>query len=367
MEGNGEGKGSSCWEAPDLNGRAEKVSNKIIPSCCRKAMAALPEADAKLHATVVSGWFSGHRCCSDKMNKPLYYNNPMWPGEAHSMKVDEILYQGKSDYQDILIFKSTIYGKVLVLDGIVQLTEKDECAYQEMIAHLPLCSIPSPKNVCSLFSKRFFCIHMCDIVDHETFVLFRVLVIGGGDGGVLREISRHSSVEHIDICEIDVLVIDVCKKFFPALSIGFEDPRVRLHVGDAVEFLHNADEGTYDAIIVDSSDPIGPAQELVEKPFFENIARALRPGGILCNQAESMWLHTHLIQDMLSICRNVFKGSVHYAWTSVPTYPSGAIGFLLCSTDGPPVDFLNPVNPIENLAQVGKPKRELRFYNSEVG
>eukprot|EP00494_Astrolonche_serrata_P008639 UN08683 len=108
--------------------------------------------------------------------------------------------------------------------------------------------------------------------------------------------------------------------------LDFEDPRVRLHVGDAVEFLRNSPEGTYDAIIVDSSDPIGPAQELVEKPFFETIARALRPGGVLCNQAESMWLHTHLIQDMLSICCETFKGSVHYAWASVPTYSSGAIG-----------------------------------------
>jgi spermidine synthase len=191
-----------------------------------------------------------------------------------------------------------------VLDGIVQLTDKDECAYQEMITHLPLCSIPSPK---------------------------KVLVIGGGDGGVLREISRHGSVESIDICEIDQLVIDVCKDFFPQLSVGFEDPRVQLHVGDAVEFLRNAPEGTYDAIIVDSSDPIGPAQELVEKPFFDTIARALRPGGVLCNQAESMWLHTHLIQDMLSICRETFKGSVHYAWTSVPTYPRFFTLFIVYS------------------------------------
>ncbi|KAH7557774.1 hypothetical protein JRO89_XS11G0218500 [Xanthoceras sorbifolium] len=113
----------------------------------------------------------------------------------------------------------------------------------------------------------------------------RVLV----DGGVLREISRHSSVELIDICEIDNMVVDVSKKFFPELAVGFEDPR--------------------------------PAQELVEKPFFETIARALRPGGVLCNMAESMWLHTHLIEDMISICRETFKGSVHYAWASVPTYP----------------------------------------------
>ncbi|XP_039116379.1 spermidine synthase 2-like [Dioscorea cayenensis subsp. rotundata] len=335
MDISGRGGGSEAAENVKLNGAGGSASPKRIPPCCQKAMASLPESEAKCHATVVSGWFSQY-----KEGKPLYYNNPMWPGEAHSLKVEKILFQGKSDYQEILVFESTVYGKVLVLDGIIQLTEADECAYQEMIAHLPLCSIPSPKTV---------------------------LVIGGGDGGVVREISRHSSVETIDICEIDKLVIDVCKQFFPDLSVGFEDPRVRLHVDDAVEFLRNASEGAYDAIIVDSSDPIGPAQELVEKPFFETIARALRPGGVLCNQAESMWLHTHLIQDMLSICHEVFKGSVRYAWTSVPTYPSGVIGFILCSKDGSPVDFVNPVNPIEKIKGTTlKSKKELHFYNSEV-
>ncbi|CAN6705924.1 unnamed protein product [Malus baccata var. baccata] len=110
----------------------------------------------------------------------------------------------------------------------------------------------------------------------------------------------------------------------------------------------------------------GPAQELVEKPFFQTIARALRPGGVLCNMAESMWLHTHLIQDLISVCHQTFKGSVEYAWASVPTYPSGVIGFLLCSTAGPPVDFKNPVNSIEKLEGALKHKRELQFYNSEM-
>ncbi|KAK8942224.1 Spermine synthase [Platanthera guangdongensis] len=157
MEGSGAGEGLEWRKATELNGSQKAAENPIIPSCCRKAMSALPEAEAKLHATVVSGWFSGHRCRSDKNDKPLYYNNPMWPGklllkpatyagEAHSLMVEEILYEGKSNYQEILVFKSSMYGKVLVLDGIVQLTEKDECAYQEMIAHLPLCSILSPQN-----------------------------------------------------------------------------------------------------------------------------------------------------------------------------------------------------------------------------
>ncbi|GAU27503.1 hypothetical protein TSUD_14830, partial [Trifolium subterraneum] len=196
--------------------------------------------------------------------------------------------------------QSLTYGKVLVLDGIVQLTEKDECAYQEMIAHLPLCSIQSPKTV---------------------------LVVGGGDGGVLREVCRHGSVTHVDICEIDKMVIDVSKKYFPDLAVGFEDPRVHLHVGDAVEFLKCTSEGKYDAIIVDSSDPVGPAQELVEKPFFVTLAKALRPGGVLCNMAES---------------------------------------FILCSKEGPYVDFVNPINPIEKVEGTAKHIRELRFYNSEM-
>ncbi|KAK1301866.1 Spermine synthase [Acorus calamus] len=339
MEGRGAGHGGNAVEVLQLEEIGDNGSVKAIPPCCLKARSSAAEFGAKCHATVVSGWLSESQPCSDKANKFHYYNNPMWPGEAHSMKVEKILYQGKSEYQEILVFESSNYGKVLVLDGIVQLAEKDECAYQEMIVHLPLCSIPSPKTV---------------------------LVVGGGDGGVLREISRHTSVEKIDICEIDELVIDVCKKYFPDLAVGFEDPRVQLHVGDAAEFLRNAPSGMYDAIIVDSSDPIGPAQELVERPFFETTARALRPGGVLCCMAESMWLHTHLIQDMLSICRETFKGSIHYVWTSVPTYPSGAIGFLLCSTNGTPVNFLSPINPIEKQEGALKHSRELKYYNSEI-
>lgn len=337
MEGGGARNVSAA--AAQTKGSADDGSRKPLPPCCVKAQAAVPESEAKCHATVVSGWFTGTRSRSGKPSKAQYFNNPMWPGEAHSLKVEKILYQGKSPYQEVLVFESSTYGNVLVLDGIVQLTDKDECAYQEMVTHLALCSIPSPKNV---------------------------LVVGGGDGGVLREIAKHDSVESIDICEIDQLVIDVCKDFFPRLYVGYKDPRVRLHVGDAVEFLRNSPEGKYDAIIVDSSDPIGPAQELVEKPFFQTIARALKPGGVLSNLAESMWLHTHLIQDMLSICRDVFKGGVHYAWASVPTYPSGVIGFLLCAKEGPPVDFLTPVNPIEKIEGATKDGREMRFYNSEI-
>ncbi|KAG6506835.1 hypothetical protein ZIOFF_032167 [Zingiber officinale] len=260
-------------------------------------------------------------------------------GEAHSLKVEKVLFQAKSDYQNVLVFQSSTYGKVLVLDGVIQVTDRDECAYQEMITHLPLCSIPNPR---------------------------KVLVIGGGDGGVLREVSRYSSVEQIDICEIDKMVIDVSKQFFPHLAVGYKDPRVTLHIGDGVAFLKAVPEGTYDAIIVDSSDPIGPAQELFEKPFFESIAKALRPGGVVCTQAESIWLHMQLIEDIVSACRQVFRGSVSYAWTTVPTYPSGVIGFMLCSTEGPAVDFQHPVYHIDQDEISIKSMGPLKFYNSEI-
>ncbi|XP_013653305.2 spermidine synthase 1-like [Brassica napus] len=274
-------------------------------------------------SSVIPGWFSEM--------------SPMWPGEAHSLKVEKVLFQDKSDYQDVIVFQSATYGKVLVLDGVIQLTERDECAYQEMITHLPLCSIPNPK---------------------------KVLVIGGGDGGVLREVARHPSVEHIDMCEIDKMVVDVSKQFFPNVAIGFEDPRVTLVIGDGVAFLKNASRGSYDAVIVDSSDPIGPAKELFEKPFFQSVARALRPGGVVCTQAESLWLHMDIIEDIVSNCRDIFKGSVNYAWTSVPTYPSGVIGFMLCSTEGPHVDFKVPVSPLDDSSS--KSSGPLKFYNSEI-
>ncbi|CAN0892903.1 Spermidine synthase 1 [Linum grandiflorum] len=276
-------------------------------------------------STVIPGWFSEM--------------SPMWPGEAHSLKVEKMLFQGKSDYQNVMVFQSATYGKVLVLDGVIQLTEKDECAYQEMITHLPLSSISNPK---------------------------KVLVIGGGDGGVLREVGRHSSVEQIDICEIDKMVVDVSKQFFPEVAIGYEDPRVNLHIGDGVAYLKAVPEGTYDAVIVDSSDPIGPAQELFEKPFFQSVANALRPGGVVCTQAESIWLHMHIIEDIVTNCRQIFKGSVNYAWTTVPTYPSGVIGFMLCSTEGTAMDFKHPTSLIDMNTDYNKARGPLKFYNSEI-
>ncbi|XP_048329442.1 spermidine synthase 1 isoform X1 [Ziziphus jujuba] len=303
-------------------------TNTAKTTCKEAAKAAADDDDDHHHSIVhpeISGWFSEH--C------------PIWPGQAHFLKVEKMLFQGKSEYQSMMVFQSQAYGKVFVLDGALQLTEKDECAYQEMITHLPLCSIPNPK---------------------------KVLLIGGGDGGILREISRHSTVHQIDICEIDTMLIDVYKEFFPDIAVGYEDSRVTLHVKDGNAFLKSVPGGTYDAIIVDAFEPIRSDDELHRTPFFGLVAKALRPGGVLCIQAESIWFQSLNIEQLLSKYHQIFKGSVRYAWTIVPAYPSGVIGFLLCSKEGPSVEFKYPINPIDPNETHGVAKTPLKFYNSEM-
>ncbi|KAI6682319.1 hypothetical protein NL676_036200 [Syzygium grande] len=165
--------------------------------------------------------------------------SPEWPGEVRLYEVEKVLFHGKSKYQELLVFQSAKHGKVAILDGQLQLSEKDEFAYQEMLTHLPLCSIQNPK---------------------------KVLLVGGGDGGVLREISRHSSVEQIDICEIDQMVIDVYKQFFPDIAVGHEDPRVNVYISDGIAFLKAVPEGTYDVIILDAFESMAGRLDLCCAP-----------------------------------------------------------------------------------------------------
>ena len=258
----------------------------------------------------MKGWFSE-------------VSDEMWPGQAMSLKIDEVLFRGKSDFQDVMVFQSAKHGRVLILDGVIQATERDEFSYQEMITNLPLCSLKDPPK--------------------------KVLVVGGGDGGVLREIVRHPTIEHLDIAEIDGLVIEMSKKYFPGMSCGFDDDRVHVHVTDGIKFVGDTEEGTYDAIIVDSSDPVGPAAVLFERAFFEKIHRALKPGGVVCTQGECIWLHAELIKDVLEMCKDIFKnGSVQYGFTTIPTYPSGQIGFVMaCKPDenGKTATFVTPERP----------------------
>jgi len=256
----------------------------------------------------------------------------MWPGQAMTLKVEEVLYEGRSDFQDVLVFRSSTYGTVLVLDGVIQLTERDEHAYQEMIAQIPLHCHPDPQNV---------------------------LIVGGGDGGVLREVCRHPGIQRITMCEIDPLVVEVSKRFLgSSTAVAYNDPRLTLVHADAAEYVKDQ-LGMYDVVIVDSSDPVGPAETLFTAQFYTALRRAMRPGAIMCNQGECMWLHLDLIGEVLKHCKEVFP-SVDYAFTTIPTYPSGQIGFLMCSTSPNHVLRLPAREPDPVVA------KQLKYYSSAV-
>ncbi|CAO2590034.1 Spermidine synthase, partial [Lemmus lemmus] len=229
--------------------------------------------------------------------------------------------------------RSKTYGNVLVLDGVIQCTERDEFSYQEMIANLPLCSHPNPR---------------------------KVLIIGGGDGGVLREVVKHPSVESVVQCEIDEDVIEVSKKFLPGMAIGYSSSKLTLHVGDGFEFMKQ-NQDAFDVIITDSSDPMGPAESLFKESYYQLMKTALKEDGILCCQGECQWLHLDLIKEMRHFCKSLFP-VVGYAYCTIPTYPSGQIGFMLCSKN-PSTNFREPV---QQLTQAQVEQMQLKYYNSDM-
>jgi len=249
-----------------------------------------------------------------------------------SLKVNQIIHHEKSKYQDVLVFESSDHGTVLVLDNVIQCTERDEFSYQEMITHLAMNSHPNPE---------------------------KVLVIGGGDGGVLREVVKHASVKEATLCDIDEAVIRVSKKYLPGMAIGFQHPNAHTHVGDGFEFLKNR-QNEFDVIITDSSDPEGPAESLFQKPYFELLKSALREGGVITTQAENQWLHLDLIADLKKSCKEVFPVA-EYAYTTIPTYPSGQIGFMVCSKDA----TRNVREPLRTWSAEEEQKL-CRYYNQDI-
>ncbi|CAB3405616.1 unnamed protein product [Caenorhabditis bovis] len=256
-----------------------------------------------------------------------------WPGQAFSLQVKKVLFHEKSKYQDVLVFESVSHGNVLVLDGVIQVTERDEFSYQEMLAHLPLFAHPNPK---------------------------KVLIIGGGDGGILREVLKHKQVEKVTMCEIDEMVIEVSKKYLLGMSCSFSDPKLDLYCGDGFEFLKNH-TNEYDVIITDSSDPVGPAESLFSKSYYELLHDALNSDGILSSQGESCWLHLNLIKHLIANNRQIFP-NVRYAQSIVSTYPSGCMGYLICAKN----NNRDVSVPTRQLTRDEVKSLNLRFYNSDV-
>lgn len=277
------------------------------------------------HPTIVDGWFRE-------------INDTCFPGQAFTLKVDRILYHARSEFQDILVFKSTHYGNVLVLDGIVQCTERDEFAYQEMITHIPLYLHTDPK---------------------------KVLVIGGGDGGVIRELLKHQQLAEITLVEIDETVIRLAREYLPGMARGLDDPRVQVKLCDGFEFLRKASSAEqsekYDVIITDSSDPEGPAEAFFQERYFRLLKDALRDDNsvVIAQTSENVWLNIKYLEDLTATAKKVFPNT-RYCNTMVPTYTSGQLGLIVCSPDASK-DLTTPAR-----TPTVQEDENLKYYNSEI-
>ncbi len=217
--------------------------------------------------------------------------------------VEEKLASEQSQYQKIELFRSTSHGVVLALDGLIQLTERDEYVYHEMITHVPLLVHPDAQ---------------------------KVLIIGGGDGGTARETAKHEEVQHIDMCEIDGRVVELCKKHFPSTAVGMANPKVHVTVGDGIEWVKKSANNTYDVVIIDSSDPVGPGVGLFNSAFYGEVLRILKPSGVVVAQGESPLYQVNAVRNLRKAMREVFPITATYL-ASIPTYPSGLWSFAFAS------------------------------------
>ncbi len=243
-------------------------------------------------------------------------------------RIKETLFTGTSEFQDVAVVDSYEFGRMLVLDGVFQTSIFDEFVYHEMIAHVPLLTHPAPK---------------------------KVLVIGGGDGGTVREVVKHSQVEKAEMVEIDGVVVDVCKKYLPEISEALinNHPKLELKIGDGIKHMAES-ENQYDVIIVDCSDPIGPGEGLFTHAFYENVFKALKKDGLFVQQTESPYYHQPLIKRLFKDISSLFPITRMYL-ANIPLYPGGMHCFTLGSKKYDPLQ-----------ADAGRLSFKTRYINKDV-
>lgn len=267
-------------------------------------------------------WFTEYYGDREEHNRPLL---------GYQYAVDRELVRTRSPFQEIMVMENPVYGRMLFLDGLVMTTEKDEFVYHEMLAHVPLVIHGHPS---------------------------RVLIIGGGDGGLLREVLRHPSVKSVDMVEIDPKVVEISREHLPAIACALDDPRAHLHFDDGARFVHRARE-SYDVILVDSTEPMGAGEVLYATDFFQDCRMALKPGtGLFAAQALSAWVHEKEQQAMFANLGRVWSRVVPYV-ASIPTYPGGLWTFVLCGDQAlnlDPKDW----DYAERIA------RSCKYYNGEI-
>lgn len=262
----------------------------------------------------------------------LWFSEPHTPDVKLSIRVERQLYSGESEFQRIDVFESPELGRFLVLDGFVMLTEKDEFIYHEMMVHVPMAVHPDVR---------------------------RVLVIGAGDGGVVRELAKYPEIEQIDLAEIDEQVVWVCKEYLPKVSCRMEDERLHIYYEDGLKFVRRR-ENEYDLIIVDSTDPFGPGEGLFTKEFYGSCYKALRKDGIMVNQHESPFYEADAVACMRAHRRIVESFPVSRVYQAhIPTYPSGHWLFGFASKRYHPVHDLDGARWLER-------ELETRYYTPRL-
>lgn len=254
-------------------------------------------------------------------------------GYAQRFKITKLLHQEKTGFQDLAIFETPAFGNVLALDGVIQTTDGDEFIYHEMISHVPMLAHGNAK---------------------------RVLIVGGGDGGVLREVLRHP-VDRAVMVEIDGGVVEACKAHMPNISAGaFDDPRAELLIADGIKFAAETDEA-FDVIIVDSSDPVGPNEVLFTDAFYQDCKRIMNTGAILITQSGVPYLQGSEVTDGYSRLKPHFA-DVHFFVIAVPTYTGGFMT-LGWASDDPRLREQPEIDIAERYAASGL---RTRYYTPEV-
>ena len=257
----------------------------------------------------------------------LWYTEKQTPNMGITCKIRQTLRTEKTPYQELAVIDTEQFGPMLVLDGMVMTTQKDEFVYHEMISHVALSTHPDPKNV---------------------------LVVGGGDGGAIREILKHASVQRAVLAEIDDRVIAASRDFLPEIASGLDDPRVEIAVTDGIAYVKDH-PGEFDVILIDSTEPVGPAVGLFAKEFYQDVNKALTPDGIMVAQSESPFFNQDLISGIQKNLGEVFP-LVRLYLASIPTYPSGLWSFSLASKTHDPLGV-----PVESL-----PKLNTKYYNADL-
>lgn len=240
-----------------------------------------------------------------------YYHEITPSGFGIAIKAGKVLYSKQSEFQKVEVFETdSSLGRVLTLDDLMMTTEGDEYHYHEMIAHIPMMHHKKPENI---------------------------LVIGGGDGGTVREVLKHYSVKKVVLCEIDSMVIEACKEFLPSISCGLADSRVEIKVEDAIEFIKNK-KNEFDIVLIDSTDPMGPGEGLFTEEFYTNVKNSLKQDGIVCAQSESPFVNKEEIKKMYNLLKKVFPICSTFT-SNIPTYPGGYWAWAFCSQSVEPLSY----------------------------